>query len=118
MMFRTLAHDIGKRTQNSGVSVSTIDDPTYYGKLTNIIEVQYYDGTRYVMFKCDWADIKKDKGYKEDGYGIELVSFKRLIHTGERINDEPFVLSSQVSQVYYVEDARHPDWAVVVKTKP
>lgn len=59
MMFQTLAHDIGKRTQNSGVSVSTIDGPTYYGKLTNIIEVQYYDGTRYVMFKCDWADIKK-----------------------------------------------------------
>jgi hypothetical protein len=53
-----------------------------------------------------------------DRYGIALVSFKRLIHKGEGINDEPFVLSSQVSQVYYVEDARHPDWAVVVKTKP
>jgi len=98
--------------------VSTIDGPTYYCKLTNIIDVQYYDGIRYVMFKCNWTDIKKDKGYKEDGYGITLVSFKRLIHTGEGINDEPFVLSSQVSQVYYVKDARHPDWAVVVKTKP
>ena len=32
--------------------------------------------------------------------------------------DEPYVLASQASQVFYVEDVRHKDWAVVVKTKP
>ena len=32
--------------------------------------------------------------------------------------DEPYVLVSQASQVFYVEDVRHKDWAVVVKTKP
>ena len=31
--------------------------------------------------------------------------------------DEPYVLASQVSQVFYVEDMRHKDWVVVVKTK-
>jgi hypothetical protein len=74
-----------------------------------------------VLFKCDWADIEKNKGYKEDEYGIPFVSFKRLIHTGDRITDDSYVLSfqvSQVSQVYYVEDERHPDWAVIVRTKP
>jgi len=117
MMFRTIGHDNGKRTQNSGVCVTTVDDSTYYGKLVRILEVQYYDGTRYVLFKCDWADIRKDRGYKEDEYGFQLVNFKKLTHTGERIIDDPFVLSSQVSQVYYVEDERHPDWVVAVKTK-
>ena len=32
--------------------------------------------------------------------------------------DEPYVLASQVSQVFYVKNVRHKDWAVVVKTKP
>ena len=32
--------------------------------------------------------------------------------------DEPYVLASQASQVFYVEDARHKDWVVVIKTKP
>lgn len=118
MLFRTLEHDNWRRSQNSGVSVSTIDGPTYYEKLTSIIELQYYDGTRYVLFKCDWADITINRGYKEDEFGIPLVNFNRLIHTGDRLNDDPFVLASQVSQVYYVEDVRHPNWLVVVKTKP
>jgi len=46
------------------------------------------------------------------------VSFKRLIHMGECIIDDPYVLSSQVSQVYYVEDEKHPGWAIIVRTKP
>ena len=32
--------------------------------------------------------------------------------------NEPYVLASQVSQVFYVKNVRHKDWAVVVKTKP
>ena len=32
--------------------------------------------------------------------------------------DESYVLASQASQVFYVEDVRHKDWMVVVKTKP
>jgi hypothetical protein len=61
-LFRTVAQDKGKTTQNSGMCVPTVDDNTYYGKLTRIIEVEYYDTTRYVLFKCDWADIRKDRG--------------------------------------------------------
>jgi hypothetical protein len=52
-LFRTIAHDASKRTQNSGVCVSTVGGLTYYGKLTGIIEVKYYDRTKYVMFKYD-----------------------------------------------------------------
>ncbi|XP_062164972.1 uncharacterized protein LOC133871559 [Alnus glutinosa] len=109
MMFRIRDSENGKSTQNSGVCVSTEDDTPYYGQLTHIIEVQYYDGSRYVLFKCDWANIALGRGYKNDEYGFILVNFSRLIHTGKRITDDPFVLASQVSQVYYVADERIPN---------
>ena len=41
-----------------------------------------------------------------------------MIHTGDRLIDEPYVLASQALQVFYVEDVRHKDWAMIVKTKP
>ena len=41
-----------------------------------------------------------------------------MIHTSGRLIDEAYVLASQASQVFYVEDVRHKDWAVLVKTKP
>ena len=59
----------------------------------------------------------KDKGYIVDKNDITLVNFKNLIHIGERITDEPFVLASQVHQVFYVEDEINPDWACAVRTK-
>jgi len=117
-LFRTVATNVGKRTQNSGVCVPTIDGSTYYGKLTDIIEVEYYDRTKYVMFKRDLADTTRDRGYKVDEYGMELVSFNRLVHRRDLATDDPYVLTSQVDQVFYVQDERNPDWACVVRTKP
>jgi hypothetical protein len=38
-LFRTLAHDVGRRTQNSEVCVPTVEGETYYEKLTDIVEV-------------------------------------------------------------------------------
>jgi hypothetical protein len=98
--------------------VSTVDGDTYYGKLIRIIKVEYYETTRYVLFKCDWACVRKDRGYSEDEYGITLVDFKNLIHTGEKISDDPYVLSLQISQVYYVHDDKNLDWCCLVRTKP
>ena len=40
-----------------------------------------------------------------------------MIRTSDRLIDKPYALASQVLQVFYVEDVRHKDWAVVVKTK-
>jgi hypothetical protein len=69
-LFCTVVQDEGKTTQNIGVCMPTVDGDTYYGMLTQIIEVEYYDITRYVIFKCDWADIRKDRGWSEDECGI------------------------------------------------
>lgn len=105
-LFRTQAHDAGKRTQNGGVCVPTVDGKMYYGKLTEIIEVEYYDRTKYVLFKCDWADTTRDIRYKVNEYGLLLVNFKKLVHMGKLITDKPYMLTTQVNQVFYVEDER------------
>lgn len=57
-------------------------------------------------------------GYKVDEYGIVLVNFNRLVHKGDLYIDEPYVPTSQVDQVFYVEDERNPDWACAMWTKP
>ena len=105
-LFRTIANDVGNRSQNSGVCMSTVDGKTYYRKLTQIIEVEYYDRTKYVLFKCDWADNIRDRGYKVDKHGLTLVNFKNLSHRGDRIIDKPYMLTSQVGQIFYVDDER------------
>jgi hypothetical protein len=117
-LFCTLAFDFGKRSENNCVCVPTVDGVTYFGKLIEVIEVKYYDRTRYVLFKCKWANSTRGKGYKEDEYGLTFVNLKNLVHKGEMITDEAYVLTSQVNQVFYVEDKRDRDWACVVKTKP
>jgi hypothetical protein len=117
-LFRTLAHDVGRRTQNSGVCVPTVECETYYGQLTDVVEVEYYDRTTYVLFKCNWADPTMDRGFRVDHYGLAFVNFTHLVHRGELHTDEPYVLTSQVDQVFYVEDERNPNWVCAVRTKP
>ena len=46
-----------------------------------------------------------------------MVNFTHFIHGGDEMIDEPYVLASQATQVFYVEDKRQKDWYVVVKTK-
>jgi hypothetical protein len=53
VVYRTVNVNKEKKSQNSGMCVTTEDGPIYYGKLTRIIEVTYYNLTRYVLFKCD-----------------------------------------------------------------
>jgi hypothetical protein len=108
--FCTIAHNVGKMSQTSGVCVPTVDGKTYYGKLTQIIEVEYYNQTKYVLFKCDWVDNTRDRGWKLDKHGLTLVNFKNLVHRGDQVTDEPYVLTSQVEQVFYVEHGRDHDW--------
>jgi hypothetical protein len=117
VLYHTLDVDEEKTSQNSGVCLTIEDGPTYYVKLARIIKVTYYDLTRYVLFKCDWANIQPNKGYKKDEYGFDLLNFKNLIHTGAGITDDQFVLPNQVSQVYYVQDPKHPNWVVVAQNQ-
>ena len=52
-------------------------------------------------------------GYNIDRYGVITVNTRKKLNT-----QEPFVLASQVSQVYYVKGLKDPSWATVIETKP
>ncbi|GJT83967.1 zinc finger, CCHC-type containing protein, partial [Tanacetum coccineum] len=116
--FLTKKREKLKKTQNSGVIVA-VEGGYYYGKLTNIIELDYSCGYKVVLFQCDWVDIRPSRGLKKDKYGFPLVNFSRpLVHTGEKWSDDPFIISSQAKQVFYIDDIRDVGWSHVIQTKP
>ncbi|CAN6923713.1 unnamed protein product, partial [Brassica oleracea] len=116
--FRASGRDDGLKTQHSGVYVNAntvsyassrdqnpkAGDIAYYGKLVEVIELNYYETFRVVLFKRKWADTRSSRGCKHDVYGHNMVNFDRLLHTGDEEEDEPYVLASQAKMVYYVED--------------
>lgn len=117
--FHTKAREENRKTQNSGVvNTSEADGINYYGRLKNIIELNYYGSFKIVLFKCDWVDVHHNMGLKHDEFGDTLVNFSRLIHTGAELKDDPFVFSSQVEQVFYVQLPGDENWSSVVRTKP
>ena len=53
LKFRTKDYEANRKTQNSGVSVAIEGGITYYGVLTDIIELNYSKKLQYVLFKCE-----------------------------------------------------------------
>ncbi|RVW87605.1 hypothetical protein CK203_041220 [Vitis vinifera] len=115
----------GKKKNNSGVVVTAEvssfasardKNPipghvSYYGVLTDVIELHYLGGNRVILFKCDWWDvINSGRGIKKDEYGFTCLNFERTICT-----DEPFVLASQAKQVFYVQNSNEENWHTVVE---
>ncbi|GJS73633.1 zinc finger, CCHC-type containing protein [Tanacetum coccineum] len=116
--FLTRRREEFKKTQNSGVIVE-VEGGNYYGKLSNIIELEYFGGYKVVLFHCDWVDIRSSRGLKKDKYGFPLVNFSRpLIHTGEKLQDDPFIISSQARQVFYIDDLKDAGWSHVIIALP
>ncbi|XP_004516086.1 uncharacterized protein [Cicer arietinum] len=116
--FHTKKRERHLKTQNSGVVVKTKtskDEIDYFGQLTDIIQLDYSGKYKVVLFKCNWVDIKR--GVKKDKFGLTLVNFKFLKHTGKNICDDPFVFASQAKKGFYVYDERNKDWHVVLNAK-
>ncbi|XP_061343726.1 uncharacterized protein LOC133289743 [Gastrolobium bilobum] len=130
--FRTLARDNGLKTQNSGVygsfgtrSYYSNNDPQmrfgdvlYYGKLVDIIEINYCGLFTVPLFKCQWANTTNPRGIKKDKLGFTSINFNRLIHTGEHEDDEPYIKASEAQMVYYVDDEIEKGWSIPVHLKP
>ena len=112
--FKTFASERTRKTQNSGVLVA-LDGIKYYERLTDILEVDYLGSYKVVVYRCDWVDIVTEIEYSGSR---TRVSFSNLIHTSRFLTDEPFVISSQATQVFYVKDKSKNGWNYVVETKP
>jgi hypothetical protein len=115
--FHTMSREATRLTQNSGVVNIADDGVNYYGRLSDIIELSYVE-YKVVIFKCEWYDVHHQTGLRQDEFGFTLVNFSRKIHTGEKIEDDPFVFSSQVEQVFYVQDPKAEAWHAVVRVSP
>nr|GMD16050.1 uncharacterized protein LOC109190818 [Ipomoea batatas]GMD19125.1 uncharacterized protein LOC109190818 [Ipomoea batatas] len=120
------------KSQNSGVFViagtpsvassrdthGVFGDVAYYGKLVDIIELNYYSKFVVTLFKCIWADTTTPRGIRRDSYGFTEVNFSRTIHVGDSIDDEPYVLAEQAQMVFYVTNEMEKDWNVAIPFKP
>ncbi|KAG8363694.1 hypothetical protein BUALT_Bualt19G0049100 [Buddleja alternifolia] len=125
--FRVKSLNARKKTQNSGVicSASTSCYASskdkrpqtgvvhYYGVLTDIIQIHYSSNLRDNLFKCDW--INNEKGLKIDQFKFTLVNFNHVMYTGREYSDEPYILSTQAEQVWYVDDPLESNWKVFMK---
>ncbi|XP_019256426.1 PREDICTED: uncharacterized protein LOC109234832 [Nicotiana attenuata] len=130
--FRTKQSEEFKVTQNSSVMVvsktesyaSTSDNApksaniTYYGRLNDIVELNYYEEFKVVLFKCDWVVVTKGRGVKEDDLGFTLVNFSHLTDSGVRERHEPFIFAEQAQQVIFVQDPQDHFWFVPRLIKP
>lgn len=91
---------------------------TYYGRLNDIVELNYYEEFKVVLFKCDWVDVTKGRGVKDDELGFTLVNFSRLADTGNRERHEPFICAEQAQQVIFIQDHVDHEWFVPPLIKP
>ncbi|XP_074336927.1 uncharacterized protein LOC141674102 [Apium graveolens] len=119
--FHTRKRDTNCTTQNSGVILTTlttsfasskdqnptVGDVIYYGAIEEIIEVDYWGAFTVVLFRCIWY--QKDK----DCFGLTRVNFSKLCQ-----KDDPFVLATQVQQVFYIQDCTEKNLWFVVKKLP
>ncbi|GJS44948.1 transposase, Ptta/En/Spm [Tanacetum coccineum] len=100
--FHTLKHGDGRVTHNSGVCVkgSTYNEfeSDYYGLLVEVLELNYHDSNGrcvVVLFKCDWF---------EPIQGVRVNRKHNLVdmkYKSKGCQNDPFILTSQVEQVYY-----------------
>jgi len=124
-VFHTEEYEQGRKTYNNGVcvngSTSSELEVDYYGRLEEVVELQYYnEQNRVFLFKCYWYDMT-DRGIRVDPhYGLVKINSKAKLRN---INDV-FVFAKQCQQVYYTytlsfrKDRSRVDWLSVLKTKP
>jgi hypothetical protein len=125
----THTYGLGKSTQCDGVSViaetssfssakdanPSLGDVVYYGRIIDIIELNYSNEGHVVLFKCEWV---KNNGVRElEDFGITEVNFNHLYKSNQK-NSEPFILASQAKQVYFVQDPLDVEWHAVISPTP
>lgn len=85
------------------------------GILRDIILVSYGD-LNCVLLEGSWIK-SRDQGravIKRDQYGFWSV----LFHARDSQNLNPYVYPASISQVFFMEDSKNPNWRVVIRHDP
>jgi hypothetical protein len=82
---------------------------SYYGVIQEIWELSYSSFT-IPLFRCKWVNNRT--GVKVDEHGFTLVDL-----TTDGYKSEPFILATQATQVFYVNDPSKPKYHIVLQGK-
>ncbi|XP_050211492.2 uncharacterized protein LOC126661677 [Mercurialis annua] len=120
--FHTEGHGSRRLTTNSGVCIrgsnSSTSELDFYGKLTEIIELDYpaLPIKKVVLFKCSWFDPTPRLGIRvHPQLKLVDVNCRRVFN-----KYEPFIMAVQAEQVHYLRypTSKRNDWLAVCKIKP
>lgn len=113
--FHTRDRDNRRRSQNSGLVSKgehegrAID---FYGYLCKVWEMTYIYGHKVVLFQCEWFNTGSTRTIQIDEHFTSIDVRSRWY------KDDPFVLPSQVQQVFYVNDTKlGAHWQVVQRVQ-
>jgi len=114
--YHTMARDEHKKTQNSTIKTASThggDTIDFYGTITDIIELSYSKNNKghrtVILLRCEWYNLEgKTYQLKDDGY------FKSINSQGRWYKNDPFIIATDASQVFFLEDTKlGPCWRVV-----
>ena len=100
-----------RKTQNCTIKTlgehngDTID---FYGTVTEIIELNYIANSRgprsFILLRCEWYNLEgRTYQMKDDGY------FKSINIEGRWYKNDPFILATYASQIFFFEDTKLGD---------
>nr|XP_051202323.1 uncharacterized protein LOC127315924 [Lolium perenne] len=116
--YHTVDREKNRKTQNSGIVFEGDHDGNnidFFGQLKSIIRLQYNSSggvhRSVVLFRCDWFDLGGRKpGLDDDGH-FKSVNTEKFWY-----KNDPFLLTSQATKVFYVPDTKlKGKWQVVQK---
>ncbi|XP_049390107.1 uncharacterized protein LOC125854565 [Solanum stenotomum] len=109
-----------RSTMNSGVCISDPNTGDYYGRIQEIIQVEYRRAPlkQVMLLKCEWFDPALNIGVKvHNQYKLVDVNHRRRFK-----KYEPFILAMQATQVCYLSypstKKEKDDWLAVLKVNP
>lgn len=127
-VFCTYDSEVGTTTQNSGVCMKALtsfrssakdknlveEEVTYYGIVKQIIELDYFEFKK-ILFYCDWVRIEDRKNgcVVDPDTNLVFVNLGRL-QKNDSEDNEPFILASEASQVFYCKDITRDNWHAVL----
>jgi len=102
-----------RKSQNCGIVVAGYHENEvidFYGIIVDILELEYVEENRVLLFKCKWFDLRKKTGMRKDN-NFTSICVKRFWY-----EQDSFVLATQAKQVFYIDDPKlGENWRIVLK---